>query len=111
MEQVIDQTNHDDHGHEPTDDVDSLPQVGDYLIRMNCSSSFSSSSSWSSSSLSSEEGFDVGFTCNICLEEPQAGDYLIRINCSHMYHQSCLLLWLQNKHNTCPYCRCKLDQQ
>ena len=24
MEQVIEQTNHDDHGHEPTDDVDSL---------------------------------------------------------------------------------------
>ena len=56
------------------------------------------------------QGFDVGFTCSVCLEEPQAGDKLIRMNCSHIYHQSCLLPWLQ-KHNTCPYCRCKLDEQ
>ncbi|XP_075672374.1 uncharacterized protein LOC142641781 [Castanea sativa] len=61
---------------------------------------------------SSEEGqgFDVGFTCSVCLEEPQAGDKLIRMNCSHIYHQSCLLPWLQ-KRNTCPNCRCKLDEK
>ncbi|KAL4619218.1 hypothetical protein ACB092_06G064100, partial [Castanea dentata] len=53
------------------------------------------------------QGFDVGYTCTVCLEEPQAGDKLVRMNCSHIYHQSCLLPWLQ-KHNTCPNCRCKL---
>ncbi|KAK7856948.1 e3 ubiquitin-protein ligase ring1-like [Quercus suber] len=62
------------------------------------------------SSSQERQGFDVGFTCSVCLEGPQAGDKLIRMNCSHIYHQSCLLPWLQ-KHNTCPNCRCKLDEQ
>ena len=66
--------------------------------------------SFVASSSQEGQGFDVGFTCSVCLEEPQAGDKLIRMNCSHVYHQSCLLPWLQ-KHNTCPYCRCKLDEQ
>ena len=32
MEQVIEQTNHDDHGHEPTDDVDSFVDFMDWCI-------------------------------------------------------------------------------
>ena len=66
--------------------------------------------SFVASSSQEGQGFDVGFTCSVCLEEPQAGDKLIRMNCSHVYHQSCLLPWLQ-KRNTCPNCRCKLDEQ
>ncbi|KAL4633085.1 hypothetical protein ACB092_04G095700 [Castanea dentata] len=42
--------------------------------------------------------------------EERKGDKLICMNCSYIYHQSCLLPWLQ-KNNTYPNCLCKLDQQ
>ena len=104
----------DDHEHEPTyhgsvssnfslfdSKEDASTSVIDKLVR---------NGSFVVGSSQQKQGFDVGFYCSICLEEPQAGDKLIRMNCSHIYHQYCLLPWLQ-MHNTCPNCRSKLDQQ
>lgn len=44
--------------------------------------------------------------CPICLGELLVGIEAIRlpIPCSHVYHQECIIQWL-NKSNTCPLCR------
>lgn len=51
-------------------------------------------------------------TCSICLEElsPSDGAALLRMDCSHLYHQSCILPWLE-KQSSCPYCRREVDQE
>ncbi|XVE56972.1 hypothetical protein DITRI_Ditri04bG0054600 [Diplodiscus trichospermus] len=42
--------------------------------------------------------------CVICLEEILDGLKAIRMPCSHVYHQDCIINWLQ-KSNVCPLCR------
>ncbi|XP_015876136.3 E3 ubiquitin-protein ligase At3g02290 [Ziziphus jujuba] len=42
--------------------------------------------------------------CCICLEEFTAGTEFLRFGCKHVYHQSCILKWLNNQ-NSCPLCR------
>lgn len=46
--------------------------------------------------------------CAICLEEQKAGDYAVKLACGHLYHMSCLRVWL-NKQCTCPTCRFELE--
>jgi hypothetical protein len=45
-------------------------------------------------------------TCSVCLEELSSPDgaELLRMDCSHLYHQRCILPWLE-KRNSCPTCR------
>ncbi|GMY31505.1 E3 ubiquitin-protein ligase SGR9, amyloplastic-like [Fagus crenata] len=59
----------------------------------------------------SQESSDMG-TCTICLEdfsssEAEEDEKLIRMDCYHIFHQSCLLPWLQ-KQASCPNCRREL---
>ncbi|XP_050248673.1 uncharacterized protein LOC126695922 [Quercus robur] len=104
----------DDHEHEPTYHGSVSPNFSLFDSKEDASTSANDklveNGSFVVGSSQQKQGFDVGFYCSICLEEPQAGDKLIRMNCSHIYHQYCLLAWLQ-MHNTCPNCRSKLDQQ
>ncbi|KAE8100307.1 hypothetical protein FH972_018217 [Carpinus fangiana] len=50
-------------------------------------------------------------TCSVCLEELSSpeGAKLLRMDCSHLYHQACILPWLE-KQNTCPTCRREVGQ-
>jgi len=45
--------------------------------------------------------------CCICLEEYQETDdkEMVQAKCSHIFHEDCLLEWLGQKTNKCPYCR------
>ena len=47
---------------------------------------------------------DIDETCSICMEKYIKNDSVIQLECDHMFHKSCLKIWLQN-HNTCPVCR------
>lgn len=44
--------------------------------------------------------------CSICLEEFSCNNRKIglKIPCGHVYHESCILKWLENSHS-CPLCR------
>ncbi|XVF11958.1 hypothetical protein REPUB_Repub08aG0073300 [Reevesia pubescens] len=42
--------------------------------------------------------------CVICLEEILDGLKASRMPCSHVYHQDCIVSWLENS-NLCPLCR------
>ncbi|XP_031269022.1 RING-H2 finger protein ATL78-like [Pistacia vera] len=48
----------------------------------------------------------VGFSkqCVICLEEISIGSEATCMPCSHVYHQDCIVNWLE-KSNLCPLCR------
>ncbi|KAJ9173205.1 hypothetical protein P3X46_016368 [Hevea brasiliensis] len=43
-------------------------------------------------------------TCTVCMEELQVGVQAIRLPCFHLYHQDCIVKWLQTSH-FCPVCR------
>ncbi|EFH55192.1 hypothetical protein ARALYDRAFT_901336 [Arabidopsis lyrata subsp. lyrata] len=46
-------------------------------------------------------------TCAICLEcilDEDKRIYHMR-NCSHMFHEECVIEWLNRQHNSCPLCR------
>ncbi|KAJ4712147.1 E3 ubiquitin-protein ligase [Melia azedarach] len=42
--------------------------------------------------------------CVICLEEMLVGSEAVRMPCLHIYHQDCIVNWL-NQSNLCPLCR------
>ncbi|KAH7550306.1 hypothetical protein ACOSP7_024447 [Xanthoceras sorbifolium] len=42
--------------------------------------------------------------CVICLEEISVGSEATRMPCSHVYHQDCIVSWLEQS-NLCPLCR------
>ena len=42
--------------------------------------------------------------CSICLEEFKEGDKIKKLNCNHVYHEECLVPWLNNN-DYCPMCR------
>ena len=46
-------------------------------------------------------------SCPICNEEFILGETVIKIPCSHIYHEACIMPWLEHKHN-CPICRFEL---
>lgn len=41
--------------------------------------------------------------CVICLEKMKENEKLTILKCSHIYHHSCLVLWLSKK-SICPLC-------
>ena len=41
--------------------------------------------------------------CVICLEKMKENEKLSILKCSHIYHHSCLVLWLSKK-SICPLC-------
>jgi hypothetical protein len=46
-------------------------------------------------------------TCSICLEELLIAPAASRMPCSHLFHQNCIVNWLERT-NFCPLCRFKL---
>lgn len=46
--------------------------------------------------------------CVICLEVMKEGSKAARMPCSHIYHQDCLVNWLNNS-NLCPLCRFQMS--
>ena len=51
---------------------------------------------------SSLENMDVN--CVICLEHFREGEELLVMNCGHVFHEYCILTWLEEE-NACPVCR------
>ena len=49
--------------------------------------------------------------CVICLEDIESGSEAACLPCSHVYHQNCILKWVERSYN-CPLCRFQipLDQ-
>jgi E3 ubiquitin-protein ligase RNF115/126 len=50
---------------------------------------------------------EFDFNCSVCKEEFQLNDKVIKIPCKHIFHQDCILPWL-NDRNSCPTCRYEL---
>jgi hypothetical protein len=46
-------------------------------------------------------------TCSVCISEMAKGEDTIMVPCGHMFHESCVMKWLQS-HNSCPVCRYEL---
>ena len=42
--------------------------------------------------------------CSICMEQFKIKDKIMKLNCDHIFHDICLIKWLNND-NTCPNCR------
>lgn len=42
--------------------------------------------------------------CPICLEKYKKKDKVVDLNCGHIFHKSCIKLWIK-KNNSCPHCR------
>ncbi|OIW16627.1 hypothetical protein TanjilG_01866 [Lupinus angustifolius] len=57
--------------------------------------------------------------CAICLEEFCNGDeskLLVRTQCLHVFHEDCMIKWLQrcsnvNQSYSCPMCRCQISSK
>lgn len=49
-------------------------------------------------------------TCSVCLTEISKDAETVLIPCGHMYHNQCILKWLE-MHSTCPVCRYQLPTE
>ncbi|MCQ2819947.1 MAG: hypothetical protein MJ252_21995, partial [archaeon] len=48
--------------------------------------------------------------CSICLEPFQINESVITLPCFHIFHEKCILKWLETQ-NFCPICRFKIEDQ
>ncbi|CAL0305387.1 unnamed protein product [Lupinus luteus] len=48
-------------------------------------------------------------SCSICLEEFIEEEEVLAMPCKHMYHQECIINWLQ-RCDTCPLCRYSMNK-
>ena len=53
---------------------------------------------------------ETDIMCPVCQEELKVGTEAVKLPCLHLYHQDCILPWLQ-KRNTCPMCRFELPTE
>lgn len=49
-------------------------------------------------------------SCSICREFISAEDSMLYLHCGHIFHQSCLSRWIEER-NTCPHCRTSITTQ
>lgn len=49
-------------------------------------------------------------SCPICNEDFALSEQVLQLQCSHIFHESCVLPWLEMKHN-CPICRCDVSDR
>lgn len=48
---------------------------------------------------------NINDICPICIED-FGKDKIVKLDCNHIYHKSCLEMWIiNNKNKDCPYCR------
>jgi hypothetical protein len=48
--------------------------------------------------------------CPVCSEDFNVDEEALQIQCSHFFHESCVVPWLELKHN-CPICRCEVSDK
>jgi len=60
--------------------------------------------------MSEEQGEGDAQTCSICLCEYEQGEEIVRLPCGHVYHDSCISVWVQN-HVRCPLCNFNLVEE
>ena len=53
------------------------------------------------------EGLSSKKECTICLDEFLEGDEVALMPCGHVYHDGCIVKWLETSH-LCPLCRYKM---
>ncbi|XP_072294949.1 E3 ubiquitin-protein ligase RNF126-like [Eucyclogobius newberryi] len=51
-----------------------------------------------------------GLECPVCKEDYSVGENVRQLPCSHMFHNNCIIPWLE-QHDTCPVCRKSLSGQ
>jgi hypothetical protein len=49
-------------------------------------------------------------SCPICSEDYTVTESVLRLPCTHVYHQNCVMPWLESK-KTCPICRYELKNE
>lgn len=52
----------------------------------------------------SAEQVDMKLQCSVCWEDFQIDEVVRKLTCAHVYHESCIIPWLE-LHGTCPICR------
>lgn len=52
----------------------------------------------------SAEQVDMKLQCSVCWEDFQIDEVVRKLSCAHIYHESCIIPWLE-LHGTCPICR------
>ncbi|XP_058825986.1 E3 ubiquitin-protein ligase Iruka [Topomyia yanbarensis] len=52
----------------------------------------------------SAEQVEMKLQCSVCWEDFQIDEVVRRLTCAHVYHESCIIPWLE-LHGTCPICR------
>lgn len=43
--------------------------------------------------------------CSICLDKYRFSVYVCGLPCGHLFHQECIMVWLQRDNHNCPMCR------
>eukprot|EP00250_Pteridium_aquilinum_P007621 c17292_g1_i1 orf=226-1098(-) len=46
--------------------------------------------------------------CPICLERFKELEQLLKLPCNHRFHVDCIVPWIKNNHDKCPFCRAKI---
>ncbi|XP_059612421.1 E3 ubiquitin-protein ligase Iruka [Phlebotomus argentipes] len=57
-----------------------------------------------------QEQVDTKLQCSVCLEDFQLTEAVRQLPCSHLYHENCIVPWLE-LHGTCPICRKALSPE
>lgn len=52
----------------------------------------------------SAEQVEMKLQCSVCWEDFQINEVVRKLTCAHVYHESCIIPWLE-LHGTCPICR------
>ena len=55
-----------------------------------------------------QEHTDIKLQCSVCWEDFKLDEIVRKLTCSHLYHESCIIPWLE-LHGTCPICRKSLN--
>ncbi|GAB0092773.1 E3 ubiquitin-protein ligase Iruka [Sergentomyia squamirostris] len=57
-----------------------------------------------------QDQIDTKLQCSVCLEDFQLSEKVRQLPCSHLYHENCIVPWLE-LHGTCPICRKALSPE
>uniref|UniRef100_A0A1L8DSZ8 RING-type E3 ubiquitin transferase n=1 Tax=Nyssomyia neivai TaxID=330878 RepID=A0A1L8DSZ8_9DIPT len=57
-----------------------------------------------------QEQVNTKLQCSVCLEDFQLSETVRQLPCSHLYHENCIVPWLE-LHGTCPICRKALSPE